>query len=160
MEFIANFPCFSIVLSLACGAVSAVLGRKWARRVCVTLLSLGLAMSLLTLWLTATSGQTITYVMGQVPAPWGNELKFGILEPLFASLFSLVLLLCVIGGEEKLRAKTEVKKQHLFYVMCDLAQAALFALCYTNDIFTGYVLSPFISHYFFCCNCNLSTNFF
>jgi len=139
MELIANFPCFSIVLSLVSAAISAVAGQKWARRICLFILSLGLVMSAATLWLTATTGQNVFYIMGQVPAPWGNELRFGVLEPLFATLFSLITLLCVIGGENQLREKTHEHTRHLFYVMCDLIQASLFALCYTNDIFTGYV---------------------
>lgn len=139
MAFVANFPCFSIVLSLACAAVSSVLGKRWSRRICLTVVTLGLLMSAATLYFTATTGQPVTYIMGQVPAPWGNELRFGILEPLFAMLFSLIILLCVIGGEKSLTMKPEEHKQHLFYVMCDLIQAALYVLCYSNDIFTGYV---------------------
>lgn len=139
MDFIINFPCFSIVLSLVSGAVSAVAGRKWARRISLFIIPLGMALSAGTLWYTAGTGRTVTYTMGQVPAPWGNELRFGILEPMFALLFGLILLLCIIGGEKKLAEKSDEKKRHLFYVMCDLIQAALLALCYTNDIFTGYV---------------------
>ena len=87
MAFVANFPCFSIVLSLACAAVSSVLGKRWSRRICLTVVTLGLLMSAATLYFTATTGQPVTYIMGQVPAPWGNEMRFGILEPLFAMLF-------------------------------------------------------------------------
>jgi len=138
MSFVLNFPAVSIVLSLA-ASVASVAARRWAKQISCLVVVLGMAMSAAVLAYTASAGAAFTYVMGQAPAPWGNELRIGILEPLFALLFGLVLLLCILSGETTLSEKADPKKRYLFFVLCDLIQASLFALCYTNDLFTSYV---------------------
>ena len=139
MELIANFPCVSILLSLMGAVCCSILPKKWARALCVLLVSAGLGLSAATLARGILTGEAVTYWMGHFPAPWGNEIRFGILEPLFATLFSLVLLLCILGGESQLQRKTEADRRNLYYTMALLVQASLYALSYTNDIFTGYV---------------------
>ena len=54
-------------------------------------------------------------------------------------VFSGVMLLSLMGGKKHLTLDLVEKKANLYYVMTDLVLAALLALCYTNDIFTGYV---------------------
>lgn len=91
------------------------------------------------MYYTVTSGEAVTFMMGHFPAPWGNEIRFGILEPLFCMVFSIVMLLSVLGGKNHLETDLVDKKANLYYVMTDLVLVSLLALCYTNDIFTGYV---------------------
>ena len=40
MDFIRNFPFFSIVLSLFSGPLSSILGRKWAKRINTAVITL------------------------------------------------------------------------------------------------------------------------
>lgn len=54
-------------------------------------------------------------------------------------LFAGVMLLCVLGGMGRILRDVPADRQKLYWVMVDLAHVALMALCYTNDIFTGYV---------------------
>ena len=42
------------------------------------------------------------FTMGKFPAPFGNEIKFGPLQGLFASVFSAVMCLSLLGGREEL----------------------------------------------------------
>ncbi len=56
-----------------------------------------------------------------------------------AVALSAVMLLSVLAGLSKLKTQVDDQKQHLFFVMLDLALAALMALIYTNDLFTAYV---------------------
>jgi len=139
MELIVNFPCFSIIMSLMGAVVCSVLPKRGARALATTLIGCGLAMSVATLVRGIVTNESVTFMMGHHPAPWGNEIRFGIFEPLFASLFSLVLLLCLLGGNLELESKTASDRRHLYYTMVMLIQASLYALSYTNDIFTGYV---------------------
>lgn len=139
MSFAANLPLFCIVLSLLCAVVSALL--RWRAALLLTaLLTCSVAvMSALVLILSLRTGQSMTYTMGHYSHPWGNELRFGILEPLVSLVFSLVLLCCVMGGRKELIRDTEPEKRNLYCSMADLIQAALLVLVYTNDLFTGYV---------------------
>ncbi len=139
MELIVNFPCFSIIMSLMGAVICSVLPKRGARALCTSLVTLGFLMSAATLFRGIVEDNSVTYMMGHYPAPWGNEIRFGTLEPTFTTLFSLVMLLCLLGGDRVLTQKTREDRRHLYYTMVLLIQAALFALCYTNDIFTGYV---------------------
>ncbi len=84
-------------------------------------------------------GESYTYMMGHFPAPWGNEIRAGVLEGLTAAVFGIVMLLSVLGGMDHTAADVEGTKLNLFYVMIDLMLSSLLALIYTNDLFTAYV---------------------
>ena len=138
MDFVLNFPLFTVVLSLMAAVICSVLPWKAARALAVSVAGVCLAMSVSVLTRGILTGESVTYMMGRFPAPWGNEFRFGILEPLFATLFGAVLLLCLLGGNHAFEKKVEGRR-HLYFTMVLLVQASLCALCYTNDIFTGYV---------------------
>ena len=139
MSFCVNFPLFSIVACLICAVVSSLLPGKAARKLS---LALSLAVSVTSAMLFAYvlhTNEAVDYLMGHYPHPWGNELRISILEPLFATAFSAVLFLCLLGGRKHLREDLEPSKSNLYYLMADLVLSALLVLVYTNDIFTGYV---------------------
>ena len=79
------------------------------------------------------------YVMGMFPAPWGNEIRAGVLEAFTALFFCIIMLLSLAGGRKKLADEVEEGKTFLYYVLMDLLLASLLALVYTNDLFTAYV---------------------
>ena len=84
-------------------------------------------------------GESYTYMMGHFPAPWGNEIRGGLLEGITALFFSLIMLLSLLGGVKKLDDHVLHDKHSLYYVMILLLTAALMAQVYTNDAFTAYV---------------------
>lgn len=139
MSFVSNLPLFCIIACLLCSVVSSVLSGKAAGRLTKLLSAAVFAGSCAVLALGLSSGTTTEYIMGHYPHPWGNEIRFGIAEPLLCSVFSLVLLCCVTGGDRELRRDVAASRQNLYFSMTDLILAALLCLCYTNDIFTGYV---------------------
>ncbi len=139
MEFIRNFPFFSIVLSLFSGPLSSVLSGKWAKRVNGAVIVLCGLMSCAVLWYVCRSGEAFVYTMGHFPAPWGNEIRAGVLEALMAAFFCVIMLLCMLGGSREREAEIQPSKQNLYYIMVDLLLCSLLALIYTNDLFTAYV---------------------
>ena len=139
MNFVLNFPLFAIVMCLISSVVSSILPGRAARRLAMTLYVVIAAMNACVLAYTAAAGEAFSYMMGHYPQPWGNELKIGILEPLFSMAFSVILVLTVAGGRRQLDTDLEPGKSNLYYVLTDLIQAALLVLVYTNDLFTGYV---------------------
>lgn len=139
MNFVLNFPLFAVVMCLISSVVSSVLPGKIARRLAMTLYAAIAVMNACVLAYTSAAGEAFSYMMGHYPQPWGNELKIGILEPMFSMAFSVVLLLTVVGGKRQLNTDLQPEKSNLYYVLTDLIQAALLVLVYTNDLFTGYV---------------------
>ncbi len=139
MALVQNFPFISIILALFSGPLCAILKRRPAKWVNQIVIVLNLIMSVAVLAFTLTTGEAYVYQMGHFSAPWGNEIRIGILEALMAVFFCLVMLLCVLGGRREMQEEIEDTKQNLYYVMIGLLMASLLALIYTNDIFTAYV---------------------
>ena len=71
---------------------------RWARRLSIFLLSASVVLQGSLLVYCTVHHVRYSYMMGHYPAPWGNELTAGILEPFLAMLFAGVMLLCVLGG--------------------------------------------------------------
>ena len=138
MDFVRNFPCISIMLCLFAGIISSGLRDKAAMWVNAALLTINTVLSAYTLIYTLTLGDSFVYVMGKFPAPWGNEIRAGVLEALMALFFCIIMLLSLFGGRHKLIETIEEDKLHLYYVLTDLLLSSLLALVYTNDMFTAY----------------------
>jgi len=140
MAFVQNAPFFSIMISMFSGIISSVLPGKAARRLNTAML---IAVSALSLWLLMFLMQSgigsYTFMMGHFPAPWGNEIRAGVLEAGMALFFSLVMLLSLSGGIKKLFDEVEETKHNIYYILADLMMSSLLALVYTNDLFTAYV---------------------
>lgn len=139
MQFVQNFPCFSIMLCMFAGIISSVLKGKAAKILNVAVLLLNIVMSASVLIFTVSTGNSYVYVMGRFPAPWGNELRAGVLEAGMALFFCIIMLLSLLGGKHKLIQEVAEGKQNLYYVLTDLLLSSLLALIYTNDLFTAYV---------------------
>ena len=140
MLLVQNVPFFCIMLSMFSGIVSSVLPGKWARWLNAVMI---LAVGMMSAWLlhfVAFSGiGSYTYRMGHFPAPWGNELRVGVLEAGMALFFCIIMLLSIFGGRKKLDGEVEHSKHNVYYILTDLLLSSLLALIYTNDLFTAYV---------------------
>ena len=139
MEFLRNFPCFSVILTMCASIVSSGMNGKWARKLNIVVISTVGLLSAAALYLTIVTNQCYVYKMGRFPAPWGNEIRFGVLETLMALFFSVVMLLSVLGGRKHLFEELDPFKENLYYVLVNLLMSSLLALIYTNDLFTAYV---------------------
>ena len=139
MSFVQNFPFFSIIAAMFSGILSSVLDGKKARNLSLLVIAVTTGMSVMVLGFCMRTGESYTYMMGHFPAPWGNEIRAGVLEGLTAVLFGLVMFFAVIGGMDHTAVDVEESKQNLFYIMIDLMLSSLLALIYTNDLFTAYV---------------------
>ena len=140
MELVQNVPFFSIMLSMFSGTVSSVLPEKHARRLNTAMITVVSALSgWLLLWLIQNNIGSYTYMMGHFPAPWGNELRIGVLEAGMALFFCIIMLLSLLGGRKKLHGEVEHSKHNIYYILCNLLLSSLLALVYTNDLFTAYV---------------------
>jgi len=139
MSLVQNFPFFSIIIAMFSGIISSVLSGRKARNLSLFMITVTTALSFFVLCYCQETGESYTYMMGHFPAPWGNEIRAGVLEGLTATLFGLVMFLAVLGGIDHTAADVEPGKLNLFYIMIDLMLSSLLALVYTNDLFTAYV---------------------
>ena len=138
MDFIRNFPLFTIIISLFLGPLCMALPAKKARCVTIVWECVLLALTGAIACETSANG-AFTYVMGEFPAPWGNEIRAGLLESVIAVLFALVMLCSVLGGARFVDIDIDESKVNLYYSLINLMTAALMAMTWTNDIFSGYV---------------------
>ncbi len=139
MDFFRNFPFICIMLSIVSGPLSSILSGKKARYFSILVVSVCEVLSALTLWYAVTIPEPFVYKMGRFPAPFGNEIRVGVLEALMATFFCLIMLLSQFGGMKYLKKDIPEEKQGLYFIMINLLLASLLSLIYTNDLFTGYV---------------------
>lgn len=139
MDAVTNIPLFTIVLSLFSGVLCTMLPARSARRYTVVWECALIALTGAVLLYTFETGEPFTYVMGEFPAPWGNEIRAGVLEAMMAFLFACVMLCSVLGGMHFIQYDIDESKIHLYYALLNLMTASLMAMIWTNDLFTGYV---------------------
>ena len=139
MPFIANFPFFCILITMFGGIVTSMVNSKWAFRINTVIISAALVLNGMLLAYLIKDPQYFTFMMGHYPAPWGNEIRFGTLEALMGTVFSFVTLCSLISGKEEIFHDVKPRNTHYYYIMINLLLSSLFALIYTNDLFTAYV---------------------
>ncbi len=139
MQLWQSIPFACIILPLGSAAVTSVMKPRMARIWATAIISIVTVLSAAVTIIFAGGAEPYTFMMGHYPAPWGNEIRVGLLETLTALVFSLVMLLSLLGGMKKLDEHLAKQNQSLYCVVLLLMTAALMAQVYTNDIFTGYV---------------------
>ncbi|MGN1368476.1 MAG: complex I subunit 5 family protein [Aristaeellaceae bacterium] len=139
MQLWQSIPFACIILPLGSAAVTSVMKPRMARIWATSIISIVTVLSTIVTGIFLTGAEPYTYMMGHYPAPWGNEIRAGLLEALTSLVFSLVMLLSLLGGMKKLDEHLAAQNQSLYCVILLLMTAALMAQVYTNDIFTAYV---------------------
>ncbi len=140
MPFAWNLPYLSVFLAMVTAILLSVLpGAKRAYWLTVGVSAAVTIMSLVFLAFIVRADASYAFTMGKFPAPLGNEIKFGPLQGLFASVFAAVMCLSLLGGREELFEDVDEKKMGLACVMFNMILASLLVLTYTNDAFTAYV---------------------
>ena len=124
-DFIHNFPLFAIILCLLCAVISFVLRSRGARILTYILVLTDMVLNGSVLLHNLITGERFTYMMGHFPAPWGNEIAAGLLEPAFALLFGVVIFCSITAGRNRISTDVRADKQHFYYILVDLAQVAM-----------------------------------
>ena len=128
MAFVQNLPFLSIILTIFSGPTSSVMNSKLAKLVNKIVIATAGILNLFVLGFVISTGESYTYMMGHFPAPWGNEIRVGVLEAMLAVFFCVVMYLCVIAGEKERENEIVESKQNLYYVMVNLLLSSLLAL--------------------------------
>lgn len=138
MDFVCNFPFFSIMIAMFTGVICSVLKGRAAKALCLAASGANTVLSAGTLVYTISKQTSFVYWMGHFPAPWGNEIRAGSVEALTATVFCAVIFMIILGGS-KYADEIENSKRNYLYILSGLLMGALLALIYTNDMFTAYV---------------------
>ena len=138
MSLVCSLPLFMIIGGLLTGAVCLLLRGPGAFRLVCLLVLFQTAADAVVLRYTRQNG-VFTYSMGEFSAPWGNEIRAGVLECTVLLVFLLVLLSSVIAGYRYLKTDIDESKHQLYFALIGLLSSALCSLLFTNDIFSGYV---------------------
>lgn len=139
MSLVQNIPAFSILLLMICGIICLVLPGTYARRLADLAIAAVAAGSFVLLSYFLKGAPEFTYSMGEIGAPFGNELRAGMLEAAAACMFSTITLLSIMGGRAHLKADIGRQKVNLYYISVLFLLCSMLALVYTNDLFTAYV---------------------
>ena len=139
MSLWQSIPFVCILLPLGAAAVTAALPTRRARYVAGVILLLQTVLSAILLARMASGEESFVYMMGHYPAPWGNEIRVGLLEAFIGTFFSLVMTLSVLGGVFVLEQELLSDRHSLMAALLLLLSSALQAQVYTNDLFTAYV---------------------
>lgn len=138
MEIVRNFPALSIVMCMVGAILSSVLPKKVTRALNLVVIIAVMVMSGFVFSYTLANGSFV-YTMGRFPAPWGNEIRAGVLEAMMAFFFGLIMLLSIVGGRRHFNIDVKKSRQNLYFIMTNLLMSSLLAMVYTNDLFTAYV---------------------
>lgn len=139
MQFVQNFPFICILMTLICAVITSVLGRRKAFYLTTLLITTVTAMTACVLVYTLKTGDSYVYMMGHFPAPWGNEIRIGVVETVMMMIFCFVTLFSFVGGLLPSIREIESTKYNIYCILVDLAFLSLQALVYTNDLFTAFV---------------------
>ena len=134
-----NFPLFSIILAFIGVVVSSLTNRKVARAVTLIIEAIVAVLNICLVFYMHGYDGYIDYAMGHFAGPIGNAIRIGQLEAIICSIFAIVMICSVLGGDKHLKRDIPESKINYFYVLFNLILVALTALIYTNDIFTGFV---------------------
>ena len=139
MTWWQNLPLFLILCPLMCAAVCSALKGRAARAAMTALAGLECVGMGILLYFTAAGNESFVYAMGEIGAPFGNELRIGPLEAVVGLGFSLVLLTSILGGWNKLTQDVAPNRMNLYCSVTCLLTSAMAAMVFTNDLFTAYV---------------------
>ena len=94
MNFLQNIPFFSIMISMFSATISSVLSGKLARRLNAIMITVvGCMSAVLLVFLIQSDIGSYTYMMGHFPAPWGNEIRAGVLENVPSYMYNFQCLI-------------------------------------------------------------------
>ena len=111
MQFVQNFPFFCILLTLICAVITSVLKGRQARWLTMIMITVVTAMTSAVMVYTLTTGDSYVYMMGHFPAPWGNEIRIGVMETTMMMVFCFVMLFSFVGTEARIEKELESIEQ-------------------------------------------------
>lgn len=134
-----NIPFFLVWTPLLFASITAVLRAKVSRFLILLFPAVSALLSAILTWYCLRNGGSFAFSMGAFGAPYGNELRAGALEAALATAFSVIMLLSLLGGWNRMNVQIPRQRLGLYCVMVMLLLSGMMAEVFTNDMFTAYV---------------------
>jgi multicomponent Na+:H+ antiporter subunit D len=137
--FSSHLPALQVVLALLAAPLCVMLRRPnaaWFIATAVTWALLAIAVVLLGRVLDIG---TITYALGNWPAPWGIEYRIDLANAFVLVLVTLIGSVVIPYARASIAAEVEEPRIYLFYCMYLLNLAGLLGIAITGDVFNLFV---------------------
>lgn len=135
-----HLPILQVLVPLFAATLSAFCRRgttAWAVALMASWLSL--VVSAWMLWTVATSGQTLSYVMGDWGVPWGIEYRVDLLNAFVLLPITAVGAVIMPYARKSVAYEIDSHQQAWFYTMYLLCLAGLLGIMVTGDAFNVFV---------------------
>ncbi|MTI65971.1 MAG: monovalent cation/H+ antiporter subunit D family protein [Firmicutes bacterium] len=134
-----SLPLITILLLFISSFVFPLIKKKNIAKL-ISLLTMGLStvFSIMTLFYVKMNGEFI-FRVGHFDAPWGIELKIGILESVMAILFTLITALIIWYSIYSIDKEIKEKRIPYYYLLINLLIGSLLGIVYSNDLFNCFV---------------------
>ncbi len=139
MTILDHLAPLQVVLPLVCAPLIVVvrrLGFAWAIATLASWASLAIAV---TLTLRVAAEGTLSYAIGNWPAPWGIEYRVDALSSYLLLLVSAIGSLVMPYARRSIVAELPREQEYLFYAMYCLCLAGLLGITITGDAFNLFV---------------------
>lgn len=139
MSLSAHLPALQVVVPLLAAPLTVLLRRRslaYGVAMVVSWVSLAMAIAL---WLQVARHGTISYAIGNWPAPWGIEYRVDALTAFVLVLVAGVAALVVPYSRETIENEVPPSQHYLFYTMFLLCLAGLLGITITGDAFNVFV---------------------
>jgi multicomponent Na+:H+ antiporter subunit D len=139
MTWSTHLPALQVVIPLLAAPLTVLLRRRglaFAVALAAGWLALGTA---ILLWLRVADGGTISYAIGNWPAPWGIEYRVDALSAFVLVLVSGTAAVVLPYSRASIEAEVAPQQHYLFYTMFLLCLAGLLGITITGDAFNAFV---------------------
>ncbi len=139
MNLVPHLPALQVVIPLIAAPLTVLLRRRSvAFAVALTASWVALAIAI-KLWLQVADSGTISYAIGNWPAPWGIEYRVDRLSSFMLVLVSGIAALVLPYSRASIEAEVPPQQHYLFYTMFMLCLTGLLGISITGDAFNIFV---------------------
>ena len=139
MNLVPHLPALQVVIPLMAAPLTVLLRRRSVAFAVALIASwTALAIAIL-LWLQVSHSGTITYAIGNWPAPWGIEYRVDRLNSFMLILVSGIAALVLPFSRASIEAEVPASQHYLFYTMFVLCLTGLLGIAVTGDAFNIFV---------------------
>ena len=139
MTLAQHLPALQVIVPLMSAPLVVLARRSNAAFVLATAASWSAFAMAIALWIQVGQGGTLSYAIGNWPAPWGIEYRIDALSAFMLVLVSGMASVVLPYSRRSIEAEIPRDKHYLFYAIFALCLAGLLGIVATGDAFNVFV---------------------
>ena len=139
MTIAQHLPALQVVVPLMSAPLAVLVGRSNAAFLLATAASWSALAMAIALWIQVGEGGSVSYAIGNWPAPWGIEYRIDALSAFMLVLVAGVASVVLPYSRRSIEAEIPQEKHYLFYAIFALCLAGLLGIVATGDAFNVFV---------------------